>query len=596
MPRTKNGIFLSSVEHSFGYNFTTDAQGVVHYTGTMYTVTVDKQLDNDNNDSIFITARGRSSMISTYNTYNIADQYSFYTPNLAIAGLVGWASNPNALPNIRGTTTVVTSGNNNLVTYTPSFPVSALSNYQLNRPGFTNLVRLVAASDYQTSSLATVLAIQSVVVPNTIPSGATSVSASAVTFPISEVSDFSKTVKIQVASSFVVSGVTITTKWIDASAVPSFGLWSIPDALSISVVDSEQNGVSALQISSDAPVGRQLRGLMWRDLVISIRATGTATWLPYSPEPNTYTGIVYKTTLPDSSAFVQGGQYDIRMQVRGSVSASSTLIPGLLSTTVSAYVTPNAFKTVNIAVSNEAGQTTVTAPTVAWVPASGAIAGYSELINFVEDELSVYYIDPAVRANIQIIWAMSFAGGLYVDMATGSKVFSSLANGSKYSVKLQGRFSYTAGGRTVTEYSRIIAKEAAPAGAPAISNASVSYTYNTLISGVSGTGSAATYALASAAAGLVAGSIQSVFSATLADRGSPLSTYTVVYVPQEYSSAITQSDIVKSNVALSPAPDNFVNNVLTLRPAFVAKACILYVINGNGSAVQIIPVGGLNSV
>ena len=181
-------------------------------------------------------------------------------------------------------------------------------------------------------------------------------------------------------------------------------------------------------------------------------------------------------------------------------------------------------------------------------------------------------------------------------MATGSKVFSSLANGSKYSVKLQGRFSYTAGGRTVTEYSRIIAKEAAPAGAPAISNASVSYTYNTLISGVSGTGSAATYALASAAAGLVAGSIQSVFSATLADRGSPLSTYTVVYVPQEYSSAITQSDIVKSNVALSPAPDNFVNNVLTLRPAFVAKACILYVINGNGSAVQIIPVGGLNSV
>jgi hypothetical protein len=559
--------------------------------------TVTQQLENDINDSISITAISRSTMIGSYNTYNIADQVSIASVALVFAGLVGWADINQSVPNIRGTTSVVTSGNNNLVTYTPQFPVSALNYSNLNRPGFTNLVRLVAVNDYQSNSLDTAITPQSVVIPATIPDGATSVSAAAVTFTITDADDFNDTVKLQVASSFAVGGVTVTTKWMDATAVPSFGLWTVPDAPVIgSVLDSEQNGLSAFEISIALPNQRQLRGLLWRDLIISTRLNGTTAWLSYAAEPNTFSGTAYKGTLPDGSSFVQGGQYDFRAQLRGSVSVSSAIIAGLQSSVTSAYISPNAFKNVEIALLNEAGQSTFTAPTVAWVPGVGGAAGYSDLINFVPDEASPYYIDPLDREQISVMWRYSISNGAFEDVASGQKLYQNLINGREYPVKLQGRFSYEVGGRTHTEYSKIISLIANPRGSPSITNASVSYTYNTLISGVSGTGSASTYALASAAPGVVVSSIQSVFSATLDARGSTLSTYTVVYVPQEYSSAISQSDIVKSNVDLAPAPDNFVNGVLTLRPVFVAKACILYVTNGVGSAVQIIPVGGLNSV
>jgi hypothetical protein len=282
------------------------------------------------------------------------------------------------------------------------------------------------------------------------------------------------------------------------------------------------------------------------------------------------------------------------MQVRGSVTSSSSLITGLVSNTTSGVLVPNAFLTSEFLVDNASNSSTVTFPIVAWFDASGNIPAGSDLINFIDDIESIYYIPEEDRAGLAISYIVTGAGLQSQAISQSSYTFNNLTNGIKYPVQIQGSYQFTpAGAEPVTVFSQQYFIELKPAGGPTIDNTNIIYTY-TIIDASRNPINGSTQLYNQIPAG--ATNIQSVFSATISGNGADLVSYTVIYVPIDFSTAILQSAMIPAPVNFTPVPTNFVNGVLTLTPSFVAKACILYVTNTNTSNVEIIPTGGLSPV
>ena len=552
----------------------TDASGIKHYSGLFTTETVSLQLGATSTKSLSVSVKGRTVMTAENNMYNIIDQESgFSAIPTYFAGNVGMAAPTNSGA-LKASVTVDPSGNMNKVVVKPSFlAVPDLT-------GFTNHIRIVDVSNNQTSTLLSNPSSQTFV-------ASLASDASFITFLVTNETDFTKTAKIQVKSSFDASGQTISTRWADVN-LSSFGLWSKPDVVAFDILESSQFGAPAFQITANLPTVKNMKGLILRDYVLQAKTTngaGSTNWVSYDPISNAFDGNIYKSILPDGTPFVKGTSYSFAWSVRGSVTPTSSVISGSAAF-ANGVLTANAFKTLIPDVVNADTKSTVYLPIVPWVDASGSIPAFSAIINFTEDPSGNNYIPVDERKGLTIVYAVSFEGGTPVDVLVNNKLFEGLTNGTVNNVAIQARFVYKA----QTVYSEVYSVNLKPAGVPAITDSSVAHTYSTLAGGVSGSGSAVSYAAAAAISGVIVSSIQSVFSATINNKGSGLQTYTAIYVPKDPTTVHPDQMIVK-NVSF---PSNFTGvgstGVLSLTPvSFIAKACILYVTNGNGSTVAVIP-------
>ena len=329
---------ITSLQHTLVATVSaTDANGTQHYSGAFTVSPVTLPISATSTKSLVVTAKGRSKM-NTGNDNNIIDQSSAASGIMYVAGNVGLADAANLSPLQIGND-MSSSGSN--------IQLAVKAYYHQSPPtltGYTNYIRVAGASDDQVQSLVSAPAAQQF--PLTLLGDATPLN-----FQVG-VSDFGKSAKFQVQSRFfALDGVTtISTRWSTVTTYPAFSLYTQPDALAITVRDSEQLGQSAFQISTTIPTTLQMRGLYIRDYLLSVKpttGTGSSTWLEYPAiTTSTFDGNVYQKYLPGAGgAFVPGNSYDFIWKVRGSVlPTSTTLITGVGSSMVSGVIGPNAFK------------------------------------------------------------------------------------------------------------------------------------------------------------------------------------------------------------------------------------------------------------
>jgi hypothetical protein len=355
------------------------------------------------------------------------------------------------------------------------------------------------------------------------------------------------------------------------------------------VLNSEQSSTPAVQLKWDVPTLMQKRGLFLRDYELYVKTTTGPLWLKYTENiSNAFNGITYKSLLPDNTSFVQGTSYVFKVVIRGSVAVdSSVYISGDEAISAPVILSPNCFKQLEFVVTNSDASSIIVYNNIAWINASAgppAVVGRSDTIEFVEETASAYFIPVANRSSISIIYIING-----VDQATGSssKTYS-LTNGVETVISIQAKYTYSFSGVPTTIYSKVYTKTLNPSGVPTITlpASPLSYTYLTS-AGVAGSN------VDYAAIPVGATDKKSVFTATLDARGSPLISYTAIFVPIEFSSTIPQGDLIKSNVLITDT--TLAAGVLTLTPSFLAKACILYVTNAKGSVVKIIPANAVIS-
>ena len=593
----KNGIKIGSEKHTLTAVFTGTGSSKA-YDGTFTSSSVIMQIAKDTAVvSMTITAKSRSVMKTNHNDNNIVDQVSGASNSLVVAGQQ-FMANDSVLAQLKARVEVATFNDTTTrVSVIPYFKqdVTAL----MSRDGVTGLthsLRIMSPSDDLNNQ--NLLPVNSVFLPGLVYTAASAPATmtGAVTFDVVTADDLAKSVKFQVKSTFTINGSTISTRWTDVptSSIPLVALYTKPDDVTnLVVLNSEQSSNPAVQLKWDVPTVIQKRGLIVRDYELYVKVASATSWAKYSENiSNTFNGITYKSLLPDNTTFVPGTSYMFKVVIRGSVTAdSSVYINGDEAISSAVILSPNCFKNLEsqIDVVNADASSIVAYNKIAWVSAVAgppAVAARSDTIDFVEDSASAYFIPVASRASISIIYIIDGQ-----DQASGSyqKQYS-LTNGVPKVISIQAKYTYTFSGVPTTIYSKVYTKTLNPSGVPTITlpvspATGLSYTYTS--AGVEG--SKVDFALIPVGAT----NKKSVFTATLEARGSALISYTAIFVPIEFSSTIAQSDLIKSNVSITDS--TLVDGVLTLTPSFLAKACILYVTNANGSVVKFIPANAVIS-
>jgi hypothetical protein len=561
----RNGVQVATQDHEM---YTPFSSGNTHGSALAINPVI-FQIDSYDDTSASYTVRARSVMKSQHNPNGVVDQVSPVSDAVVVAGDRGMSS-PSALAALKASMSVITSGDKNVLTVIPYFLPSTTSFTQ----GLQSLSHEIRIMEETNDLINTQLVAGSDAAQTfTVVESATAPTTGGKTFDITRVADMSKSVKLQIRSKYTVNGTQVATRWRSAAVAPK-SLSSQMDAITdLQVLNSDKDGVSSFQITWGAVTDLQKRGLIFRDVDLFVKLTSVSAASAWQKYPESVSSTIelpiYRNKLPNGTDFLKGTSYDFKLAANGSLTATSALQKGLESDSVTAILRPNSFKELDnlITVINGDTTSTITLPD-----------DINSIVDWVEDDLSEFYIAPSLRAGISLTYSITKNGVLQTTTFEGGDYdFTGLTNGQNVIVKITAKFTNDGADTYSEEYRTTLKSE----GAPVLS---AGVMYNKYISN----GQISEWVASTVTPQPSGTKVQTKFEATLDQKGRAVNSYVAVFIPETVGASIPSAQFLKQGIDVENV---VINNgtKLSLVSSFVAKACIAYVSNPNGSSSLLIP-------